>query len=307
MRGELVANDILHADETTVQVIKEQGRKASQKSYMWLYHTGITAEKQIALFEYKPTRESEHPLNFLKGYAGYLHVDAYSGYRGLESQGVTLVECWAHVRRKFHDALKAVRKEDREGTASNVGLSYCNELFKLERQYDEAGISHEERAERRNFESKAVAEKFFAWAKDMVNKALPKSKLGEAVGYAVNQKAWLMNFFLDGRLEISNNRAENSIRPFTVGRKNWLFSYCKRGAEASAVVYSIVETAQANGLVPFMYLNYLFQTMPNIPEEQYADCLPWNPAVKEICKIPKQGVKNNDETRQKCPVSVRER
>jgi hypothetical protein len=119
----------------------------------------------------------------------------------------------------------------------------------------------------------------------MVNKALPKSKLCEAVSYAANQEAWLMNFLLDGRLEISNNRAENSIRPFTIGRKNWLFSYCKRGAEASAVVYSIVETAQANGLVPFMYLNYLCQTLPNIPKEQYVECLPWNPAVREVCQI----------------------
>jgi transposase len=303
LRAELLLNDILHADETTVQVIKEESRKASQKSYMWLYHTGRDAARQIALYEYQATRDGEHPLNFLKGFVGYLHVDAYAGYRGLEVQGVTLVECWAHVRRKFYDALKAVKKEDRDGTASNIGLNYCNELFKLERQYDEAGISHEERAERRNLESKPVAEKFFAWSEDMVKKALPKSKFGEAVGYAVNQKNWLMNFLLDGRLELSNNRAENSIRPFTIGRKNWLFSYCKRGAEASAVVYSIVETAQANGLVPFIYLNYLFQTLPNIPSERYSECLPWNPAVKEICKISKklkkQGVKDNDETGQK--------
>ena len=286
LHAELLGNDILHADETTVQVIEEQGRKATQKSYMWMYHTGRDANRQVALFEYQPTREGKHPQEFLAGFSGFLHVDAYSGYRGLEEYGVTLVECWAHVRRKFHDALKALKKEERVGTHSNVGLEYCNRLFELERKYDEENLSHEKRAEQRLFQSKPVTEEFFAWAEDTLPKALPKSKLGEALGYALNQQKWLMNFLLDGRLEVSNNRAERSIRPFTVGRKNWLFSYCERGAKASAVVYSLVETAQANGLVPFMYLNYLFETLPNIPAERFAECLPWEARVREVCKIP---------------------
>jgi len=286
LKAELLSNDILHADETTLQVIKEKGRTAAQKSYMWMYHTGRDAEKHVALFEYQQTREGKHPQNFLTGYAGFLHVDGYAGYNELEKQGVTLVECWTHMRRKFDEALKALKKDERADAVANIGLNYCNKLFEFERKFDELGLSHEERAEQRILKSKSVAEAFFAWAESMMGQTLPKSKLGIAVTYAVNQRAWLMNFLLDGRLELSNNRAERTIRPFTVGRKNWLFSFCARGAKASAVVYSIIETALANGLVPFMYLNYLFEILPNITTSKLPDCLPWNPVVQEICKIP---------------------
>ncbi len=147
---------------------------------------------------------------------------------------------------------------------------------------------YEERARRRNLEAKPVAEAFFAWAKSMLPRSMPKSRLGVALSYAVNQRPWLMNFLLDGRLELSNNRAERSIRPFTIGRKNWLFSCCAKGAKASAIAYSIIETAQANGLVPFLYLNYLLQTLPNIPTERFSECLPWSPAVRELCGIPQK-------------------
>jgi transposase len=315
LRTELLKNDILHADETTLQVILESGRKASQKSYMWMYHTGkhsrtavrvledadgSTASgngeegrdttRHVALFEYQPTREGKHPLEFLAGFAGLLHVDAYIGYKALEDLGITLVECWAHVRRKFFDAIKALKREDRQNAFANIGLEYCDKLFALERKFDDLGLNHQERAEQRNLESKPVAEEFFVWAESMISQTLPKSKLGEAVKYAVNQRPWLMNFLLDGRLELSNNRAERSIRPFTVGRKNWLFSFCARGAKASAIVYSIIETAQANGLVPFIYLNYLLETLPNIPADQFPNCLPWSPVVQEICKIPSPAV-----------------
>ena len=292
LRAELLKNDILHADETTVQVIREDGKKASKKSYMWMYHTGRETARQVALFDYQPTREGKHPLAFLAGFKGFLHVDAYAGYNELEKHGVTLVECWAHVRRKFHDTLKALKKDDRQNTVANTGLEYCNQLFKLERDYDEQELGYEERAKRRDTQSKPVAEAFFSWAESV--QPQPKSKLGQAITYALNQRAWLMNFLLDGRLELSNNRAERSIRPFTVGRKNWLFSYCARGAKASAVVYSIIETAQANGLVPFMYLNYLFQMLPNIPNEQFHECLPWNPVVQAVCAIPAPGNNVNE-------------
>ncbi|MDR1409258.1 MAG: IS66 family transposase [Oscillospiraceae bacterium] len=286
LHAELLKNDILHADETTVQVINEKNRKPSQKSYMWLYQTGKYAERQVALFEYRQTRESEHPLTFLSDFSGFLHVDAYSGYKKLEERGVTIVECWAHARRKFDETLKALKKEDKPNSEANTGLEYCNKLFALERKYDEAKLTPDERRERRGIEAAPVAADFFAWAESVTARCLPKSKLAVAVNYALNQRQWLMNFMLDGRLEISNNRAETSIRPFTVGRKNWLFSVSPKGASASSVVYSIVETALANGLVPFMYLNHLFQTLPNISTSQLGDCLPWNPLVQQICKIP---------------------
>jgi hypothetical protein len=286
LHQELLRNEILHADETTVQVIRENGRKASQKSYMWVYHTGADSPRQLVLFEYQQTRASEHPQQFLSGFKGFLHVDAYVGYKKLEDQGVTIVECWAHARRKFDETLRTLNKEERQGAIANIGLEYCNKLFELERSFDEAGIDHEERSKRRILESKPIAEAFFAWAESVLPQALPKSKLRQALNYALNQRHWLMNFLLDGRLELSNNRAERNVRPFAIGRKNWLFSYCPNGADASAVLYSIVETAQANGLVPFLYLDYLFRTLPNIQPEQYHTCLPWSTEAQEYCRIP---------------------
>jgi hypothetical protein len=253
---------------------------------MWVYCTGKDAGRQAVLFEYQQTREGKHPLAFLEGFQGYLHVDGYSGYLGLESQGVTLVKCWAHVRRKFDEALKAIRKDERHCFPANTGLEYCNKLFALEREYDESNLSGEERLKRREAESKPVAEAFFEWAGSMLPKSRPKSKLAVALQYAANQRPWLMSFLLDGRLELSNNRAERSIRPFAIGRNNWLFSYSAKGATASAVAYSLVETAQANGLVPLLYLKFLFETLPNIPPEQYHTCLPWSQIVQELCSIP---------------------
>jgi hypothetical protein len=160
-------------------------------------------------------------------------------------------------------------------------------MFELERDYDDKDVSYEDRAKLREIHSKPLAGGFFKWVEAMQSEVTPKSLLGKAITYAMNQKNWLMNFLLDGRLELSNNRAERCIRPFTIGRKNWLFSYSPKGAKASAIAYSIVETAQANGLVPFMYLNYLLETLPNLPAERYHECLPWSPVVQEVCKIPK--------------------
>lgn len=284
--AQLVSNDILHADETTVQVIKEDGRKAKQKSYMWMYHTGVNTDRHVALFDYRPTRHGEHPQKFLEEFKGYLHVDGYSGYKELENRGVTLVECWQHARSKFNDALKVLKTSERANSIAYIGFQYCNKLFELERKFDEDKLTHEQRKQRRLLESKPVADEFFAWAESILPNVLPKSLLGKAVTYAVNQKKWLNNFLLDGRLELSNNRAERSIRPFTIGRKNWLFSFSVKGAESSSMMYSIIETAQANGLVPFLYLEYLLRTLPNIPVERYCECLPWCPEVQEICKIP---------------------
>lgn len=278
--------DIAHGDETTLQVIVEEGRNASQKSYMWVYCTGKDAEHQMVLFDYQHTRHGKHPLAFLEGFSGYLHVDAYAGYRKLEDQGVTLVECWAHVRRKFDEALKILAKEDRKNSVANIGVGYCNQLFEIERKYNEEDLSDEERTVKRNHEAIPIAKAFFQWAESMQMKVMAKSKLGQALSYALNQKPRLMNCFLDGRLDFSNNRCERSIRPFAIGRNNWMFSFCEKGAESSAIIYSIVETALANGLVPFLYLKFLFETLPNIPKERFSDCLPWNPNVLGFCKTP---------------------
>ena len=288
LHDELLRQYILHADETSLQVIKEKGKTAQQKSWMWMYHTGRNAERHVALFEYQPTRRGEHPLAFLEGWncgePRFLHVNGYAGYKNLEDKGATLVECWSHARRKFHDVIKILKPSERKNAKAAIGLDFCDQLFALERKFDEKNLPPDERKHRRERESKPIADAFFEWAESMQNKCI--GKLAEAITYAVNQKKWLLNFLQDGKLELSNNRAERSIRPFTVGRKNWLFSYSEKGAKASAIAYSIVETAQSNGLVPFKYLEFLFQTLPNIPAEEYHTCLPWSPLVQEICKIP---------------------
>ena len=272
-----------HADETTLQVINEPNRAASSNSYLWVYLTGKYEPNQVVLFEYTETRAGKHPLEFLKGFSGSLNVDGYQGYYALEGKGVTLVGCWVHARRKFVDVLKTVPKHLQAEHPAAIGLKYCDQLFALERKFDEEGISPEARYQLRQEESVSVAEAFFVWANNILPTLADKSKLREAVCYAVNQRQRLMNFLTDGHIEISNNRAERAIRPFAIGRNNWLFAYSPDGATASAVIYSIVETAKANGLVPFKYLEFLFETLPNIPVEQYADCLPWNPHVMERC------------------------
>jgi len=286
MRKELLAADLLHADETTMQVIKESGRTASQESYMWLYRTAAYALTPVVMFDYQPTRSSSHPKRFLGSYAGYLHTDAYVGYKTLERQGVIIVECWAHVRRKFHNALKILAKDERTNAPANTGYVYCNKLFELERLYDQEGISADERHKRRILESKPIAEAFFAWAKveGLKPTTLSKSVYGKAITYAVNQEKWLMNIYQNGRLAISNNLAESSIRPFAIGRNNWMFAFSSKGAKASSMMYTIAETAKANGIVPFLYFNYLLEHMPNTNPNQFDRFLPWAAEIQLACK-----------------------
>ena len=282
----LLSYDIAQADETNHQVICEPNRKATTKSYFWIYRTGIYAQHQVVLFEYSETRAGKNPLEFLSGFTGYLNVDAYSGYYVLEGNGIILCGCWTHARRKFVDVLKTVPKHLQKDSPATVGLAYCDQLFALERKFDEEGLSPEERYERRLAESKPVALAFFEWANNLSPVFTEKGKLREAIVYAVNQQSRLMNFLLDGRLEISNNRSERGIRPVAIGRKNWMFSFSPKGAEASAIIYSIVETAKANNLVPFKYLEFLFETLPNIPLDQFGDCLPWTPLAQQRCGVP---------------------
>jgi transposase len=244
----LLERDILHADETTVQVLKEAGRSAQSQSYMWLYRTGRD-RPPIVLFEYQPTRAREHAQKFLTGYRGFLNVDGYAGYEGLS--GVTLVGCLAHARRKFVDAITVLPKPERnKGTTySHAGLAFCDRLFAIERDLRDA--TPQERHAGREKRSKPALDAFRLWLDDMDSQALPRSGLGTAVSYCRNQWPKLIAFLEDGRLEIDNNRSERSIKPFVIGRKNWLFANTPRGARASSLIYSIVETAKENALNPF--------------------------------------------------------
>lgn len=216
MHEHLLKQDILHADETILQVLREPGRAAKSTSYMWLYRTG-RAGPAIVLYDYQTTRASKHPCRFLSGFKGYLHVDGYAGYNALPN--TTLVGSWAHARRKFDEALKALPAEKRSAAvAAKEGLDFCNQLFAIEREIREA--TPEERYEIRLTRSRPVMEAFLAWLNTQKPRVLPKSAFGQAVKYCLNQWDRLVVFLQDGRLEIDNNRGERSIKPFVIGRKN---------------------------------------------------------------------------------------
>jgi len=279
----LLSYDILQADETRYQVINESNRKASTNSYLWIYRTGLHAEHQVVLFVYSETRAGYNPLRFLSGFTGFLNVDAYSGYYALEDLGVILCGCMTHARRKFVDVLKTVPTHLKKDSPASIGLNYCDQLFSLERKYREQELTPEERYEHRLMNSKPIVLALFAWATELLPTLVGKGKLREAVGYVVNQQQRLMNFLLDGRIEISNNRSEIGIRPVAIGRNNWMFSYSPKGAESSAIIYSLVESAKANNIVPFKYFELLFEALPNTPRERFVNYLPWSPLVQERC------------------------
>lgn len=284
LHEQLLEKDILHADETTLQVLKEPGRSAESKSYMWLYRTGRDGPP-IVLYDYQTTRASKHPDSFLSGFKGYLQTDGYSGYGKLAS--VTLLGCWAHARRKFTEALKALPADQKDKpVAASIGLGYCNKLFAVERQLKD--MSAKERYEKRLELSKPLLSEFHIWLKRQRQQTLPKSTFGQAITYCLNQWDALNTFLLDGRLEIDNNRAERSIKPFVIGRKNFLFSNTPRGARGSAIIYSIIETAKENNLKPYNYLMHLFEQLPNIDTGDQAaidSLMPWSDSLPEECRM----------------------
>ena len=274
---------MLHADETTLQVLHEPGKSANTNSYMWLYRTSGDTDKHIVLYEYRPTRSGSNAKAFLTGYKGYLHTDGYSGYHNLP-EDIVVVGCLAHVRRKFDEALKGLAKEQRKDSAADIGMWYCNALFKLEKKY--APYPPEKRYEARIKYSLPLAQDFLLWAKKESKNILPKMLTGKALNYLSEQWIYLKNVYRDGRLEFSNNRAERSIKPFVIGRKNWLFANVVKGAKASSVIYSIIETAKENGLKPFEYLVFLLENMPNTTTGKIDDLLPWSDFVPTSCRVP---------------------
>ena len=301
MREILLARDIVHADETSVQVLKEPDRAATTDSTMWLYRTGRDGPP-IVLFEYQTTRAGKHAKAFLEGFGTldhpkFLHADGHSGYDsvpnwtlvdGKKTPDVILVGCWAHARRKFHDASTAVKPADRRTTkrvAADEGLGLCNDLFELEKAFRD--MTADQRQAARQKKSAPKLGEIKSWLDKAALEVLPKTATGMAVAYCLSQWPKLTAFLLDGRLEIDNNRAERSIKPFVIGRKNWLFTNTPNGANASATLYSIVETAKENGLIPFEYLKYLLERLPNIDPNDPAsidELAPHSPSIPVHCR-----------------------
>ena len=280
LHRELLNRNVLHADETTLQVLHEPGKKPQSESYMWLYRTGGDTDKPIVLYEYQPGRSSIHPKEFLTGFKGYLHTDGYVGYHNLP-EDITVVGCWAHLRRKFDEAVKSLPKGKTKGSSASQGLAYCNLLFGIEQEI--ADQTAEERYNQRLEQTKPVLDAMFAWANSRA--AAPKSALGKAFTYLKEQWPYLTNYIKDGRLEISNNRAERSIKPFVIDRKNFLFANTPKGATGSAAMFSLIQTAIENNLDPYRYLTWLMKTAKDADlsqEDVIQTLLPWN-APKE-CK-----------------------
>lgn len=274
----LLKEDIINADETELQVLHEPGKDPKTKSYIWLYRTGKFAERPIILYKYEPGRRRTHPSEFLKGFSGYLQTDGYGVYGGLK--GMTHVGCMAHLKRKFHEAVTALPNGKKAG-ASVEGEAYCKRLFDLEDAFAE--LSPEERMKKRQEYSKPVLEEFIKWGNTRT--AGPKTKLNEALIYLQNNGKELSEYLNDGRLEISNNLAERSIKPFVIDRKNFLFANTPKGASASTTTFSIIQTAIENRLDPYKYLTYVFTEAPKLAADNkdwVEELLPWN--APDCCK-----------------------
>ena len=272
----------LMADETPIQVLKEPDRRPQSKSYVWLVRSGEDGEVPIILYNYAPTRAGKHAEDFLKdiedGY--YLMVDGYKGYNRLKKAKRCC--CFAHIRRYLIQAIPKGHERDYTEPAVQ-GVMYCNKLFEYERSYREKGLSFKQIYNRRLKDEKPVIEAFLSWA-DRQN---PQTgdRMIRALNYINGCRPYMMTYLEDGRCSLSNNASENSIRPVVLGRKAWLFSDTQDGANASMTVFSMVETAKANGLDPQKYLQYLLDKRPGseMTDEELEQLLPWSSEVKVAC------------------------
>lgn len=278
LHDELLRQFGIHADETPIQVLKEPGRKATTKSQLWLYRSNSYEQRQIVLFDYQETRSGEHPRNFLNigrdnAYTGHLMTDAYPGYNNMP--GVTRGGCMTHLRRKFVDCIRLLPGKVIDSPAHHA-VELIGRLYTIERRIK--GMPHRERKRIRQEESLPILLEFKTWLDDMASKKVAsKTPLGKAINYALAQWPYVIRYVEDGRLDIDNNIAERDIRSFAIGRKNWLFADSVAGAHANATMYSLVETAKANGLNPFDYLAYVFKTMPTLrTADEVQRLLPWN-------------------------------
>ncbi|EHQ90126.1 transposase [Desulfosporosinus youngiae DSM 17734] len=290
LREELLSCPAIQCDETRVQVIKEDGRPAESDSWMWIYRTGeLTEQPPIVLYNYQMTRQAQHPKTFLSGYKGYLTCDGYAAYHSM-SEDIVVSGCMAHVRRKFNDCLVALPAKDRKGTVAEEALKRLALLYKIEDFLETK--TEEERREGRLQQSKPILEAFFEWLKPMEVAADSQSLIGKAVKYALNQQTYLETYLLNGLIPIDNNAAERAAKAFAVGRNNWMFCYSPNGAKASSIIYSIVETAKANGLRPYEYFSYLLETIPQYLDgkqrEFIKDLMPWSSTLPDRCRSNKK-------------------
>ena len=287
LREQIRAGPLVRCDETTVQVLDEPGRAAETKSYMWVFHGGPPGRPAIE-YQYHPTRSGRVAAAYLAGYEGYVQTDGFVGYDFLDTQeGVTHLGCWAHARRKFVDVTKTLggkaNKGPRKAGSADVAVGFIKKLYAIEGSAKARGLTAEQVRTERQEMATPILDTFKAWLDDKATHTPPTSLLGKAVSYTLGQWKRLTVYTEDGRLTPDNNMVENAIRPFCVGRRNWLFSGTPEGAWASATIYSLIETAKANGLEPYRYLRYLFERLPQASTtEEHRALLPWHLSAEEI-------------------------
>ena len=278
LHKELYFYHVIQADETLV-LVNHDGRGAGSKSWMWVYRSGHLYQKQqIVLYEYQQTRNASHPREFLKGYDGICVTDGYQVYHTLEKEleELTIAGCWVHCRRRFDEALKLIPKSYQKESNAFLLMKQIQAIYREEGKLND--LSSDERLKQRQAVIKPLVDAFFAYLKTInVSK---KDKFGDAVGYALNQEKYLRVFLTDGDVPIDNNASERAIRGFCIGKKNWQMIDTIHGAKSSAIIYSIVETAKANNLKPFDYVQHLLEEIPKHMNDKdcsfLEDLLPWS-------------------------------
>ncbi len=281
LHDQLLSHDIIQMDETTVQVLNEPGKTAQSKSYLWVQRGGPPGHP-VVLFDYDPGRGASVPVRLLEGFKGTLQTDGYAGYNAVVNNNqLKHCGCMAHARRKFTEALKAQGKKKKKTSIAQQGLSVIQKLYRVEKQA--RAMSVDDRYALRLNYAKPILDKLRAWLDKSLTQVPPSSTTGKALNYLNSEWDKLIVYLEDGRLEIDNNLAENAIRPFVIGRKNWLFSHSVKGVKASANLYSLIETAKANGLDPYAYLRYLYTELPKAETvEEIEALLPTNVTPDQI-------------------------
>ena len=293
LHEKLYGHHVLQADETPVLVNKD-GRPAGAKSYMWVYRTGrMYTERQIVLYEYQKTRNASHPREFLKDFNGVCVTDGYQVYHTIECEreDLRIAGCWSHARRRFDEAVKALPKQKQKDSRAYLALTMIQAIYREEKQLKDLPAG--ERKNRRQLSVKPLVEAYFVWVRENLPKVPQKSRTWEGFQYSLNQEKYLKVFLDDGEVPMDNNAAEQSIRGFCIGKKNWVMIDTIAGAKSSAIIYSIAETAKANNLKPYDYFEYLLTEIPKHLDDTgrsfLDDLLPWSPGLPANCRKPDKG------------------
>ena len=288
MHERLYDYHVIQADETPVLVNKD-GRPSGSKSYMWVYRTGkMYGERSIVLYEYQKTRNASHPREFLEDFRGVCVTDGYQVYHTIEKEreDLTIAGCWAHARRRYDEALKALPKAEQSKSLAYLALKQIQAIYREEMKLQE--LEPDERQRIRQVVIKPLVEAYFTWVRQNMGKVLQKSKTWNGFTYSLNQEKYLKVFLEDGEVPLDNNAAEQSIRSFCIGKKNWVLIDTVTGARSSAIIYSIAETAKANHLKPYDYFKYLLTEIPkhlDDPDRSFCeDLMPWSPTLPEECR-----------------------